>query len=57
LENSSKPSKVSNAATANSARRSQTPDAGEAAVLAALGVKPEEIGDTLASCDSFDGAS
>ena len=56
-ENSSKPSKVSNAAIANSARRSQTPDAGGTAVLPAVGVKPEEFSDTLASCDSFDGTS
>jgi hypothetical protein len=44
-----KPTKVSNAATANNTRRNQTPDA---AVLAAVGIKPEEFSDTLASCDS-----
>jgi hypothetical protein len=46
-----KPSKVSNAATANNTRRNQTPDAAETAVLAAVGVKPEEFSDTLTSCD------
>lgn len=51
------PSKVSNAAIANSTRRSQMPDAGDTAVLAGLGVKPEELSDTFASRDSFDGTS
>jgi hypothetical protein len=46
---------VSNAATANNTRRNQTPDAAETAVLAAVGVKPEEFSDTLASCDSSTG--
>jgi len=50
-----KPFKVSNAATANNTRRNQTPDAAETAVLAAVGVKPEEFSDTLASCEFFDG--
>jgi hypothetical protein len=50
-----KPTKVSNAATANNTRRNQTPDAAETAVLAAVGVKPEEFSDTLASCDSSTG--
>src|SRR6516162_8237313 len=49
------PTKVSNAATANNTRRNQTPDAAETAVLAAVGVKPEEFSDTLASCDSSTG--
>jgi len=49
--------KVSNAATANNTRRNQTPDAAETAVLAAVGVKPEEFSDTLASCEFFDGIS
>ena len=48
---------VSNAATANNTRRNQTPDAAETAVLAAVGVKPEEFSDTLASCEFFDGTS
>jgi hypothetical protein len=52
-----KPTKVSNAATANNTRRNQTPDAAETAVLAAVGVIPEEFSDTLASCDFFDGTS
>jgi hypothetical protein len=47
-----KPTKVSNAATANNTRRNQTPDAAETAVLAAVGVTPEEFSNTLASCDS-----
>ena len=46
---------VSNAATVNNTRRNQTPDAAETAVLAAVGVKPEEFSDTLASCDSSTG--
>ena len=50
-----KPTKVSNAATANNTRRNQTPDAAETAVLAAVGIKPEEFGDTLASYDSSTG--
>lgn len=49
------PTKVSNAATVNNTRRNQTPDAAETAVLAAVGVKPEEFSDTLASCDSSTG--
>jgi hypothetical protein len=49
------PTKVSNAATANNTRRNQTPDAAETAVLAAVGVKPEEFSDTLASGDSSTG--
>ena len=49
------PTKASNAATANNTRRNQTPDAAETAVLAAVGVKPEEFSDTLASCDSSTG--
>jgi hypothetical protein len=46
---------VSNAATANNTRRNHTPDAAETAVLALVGVKPEEFSDTFASCDFFDG--
>src|SRR5215467_4598407 len=49
------PTKASNAATINNTRRNQTPDAAETAVLAAVGVKPEEFSDTLASCDSSTG--
>src|SRR5262245_36425523 len=49
------PTKASNAATVNNTRRNQTPDAAETAVLAAVGVKPEEFSDTLASCDSSTG--
>src|SRR6516225_10754903 len=49
------PIKVSNAATANNTRRNQTPDLAETAVLAVVGVKPEEFSDTLASCDSSTG--
>ena len=52
-----KPTKISNAATANNTRRNQTPDAAETAVLAAGGVNPEQFSDTLASCDSFDWTS
>jgi hypothetical protein len=51
------PTKVSNAATANNTRRNQTPDAAETAVLAAVGVNPEEFSDTFASCEFFDGTS
>jgi hypothetical protein len=54
-EKSPKPTKVSNAATANNTRRNQTPDAAETAALAAVGVEPEEFSDTLASCDSSTG--
>jgi hypothetical protein len=49
------PTKVSNAATVNNTRRNQTPDAAETAVLAAVGVIPEEFSDTLASSDSSTG--
>ena len=42
--------KVSNAATANNTRRNQTPDAAETAVLAAVGVKPEEFSATNTDC-------
>src|SRR5262249_61992520 len=49
------PTKAPTAATANNPRRNQTPDAAETAVLAAVGAKPEEFSDTLASCDSSTG--
>jgi hypothetical protein len=47
-----KPTKVSNAATANNTRRNQTPDAAETAVLAAVGVQPEGSATPLVSCQS-----
>src|SRR6516225_10861522 len=47
------PTKVSNAATANNTRRNQTSDAAETAVLAAVGVKPEEFSDSRCIASAF----